>query len=1824
MSRRTTRSSASLNRDPTSIIPTPLTTANPPDPTLEPPPTRKRKAADPPLPPIPRATRSKRARGSNATLSSSSPEAGRTKKSKRAPAADMSSAAKVDNSADSGDTSPQQQPATKRKSSRKTKEGASTTLGGERTPAHTDPSADPASSASASGSRRSKRGLKKGQDVPMKDANEKDADPAAEQEEDDARPSTGGGADASNEPPRRYTDDELDALDRDDPFTSAYLGRFAGHGGLSGSLRALSGLMSGTHGRLRTILEQLRMKEDPSIQLIALQELSELLLVSNEDNLAGHFAPDQFVKELVALMQPNEFTAEENPEMMLLACRCIANMMEALPASTASVVYGGAVPILCQKLLEIHFIDLAEQSLSTLEKISVEFPASIVREGGLTACLTYLDFFATSTQRTAVTTAANCCRNIPEDSFPVVRDVMPILLTTLASNDQRVVEQASLCVSRVIDSFKYHESKLEELVSPDLLRAILRLLLPGSTNMIGPGIHTQFLKSLSITARASSRLSVELLKMNVVDTLYQIMTGVSPPSGIDDAASQIDKNIIMQAIIRTPRERIFETLNVVCEILPSISHTNLTFLDDLCDASSTEKVSMSTRSKKSPNDKRVDLLKDCPAEVKRFAVILFPTLMHAYTSTVNLSVRQKVLTAQLKMLSNFKVDILEEALRGVTYASHLASILSQQENPSLVTFALQAAELLLKRLEAVYRPQFYREGVIAEIDRLAQRPLKSEAPTNSTTAGDQAKDVVLQAGNRNNKLSERDDVEPNVLDVDMDHESDGDEVQDQENETEENEEQPEEEEDDDDEDDEGDEDQSDGPELLDPHGHGRIVDQQDIITLRAKKFMEVHGDDGDEAMRAKATSVLDDLRALALELKTCYCGVHSQEGIGLFRRMAGYFAGDALESITSYELMTSGIVDILLSVFNDPDDQAAREARSDFLEVFMSDSARPTGGARSQGTPISVLILKLQDLLSRAEHFEVITVHQNAHESNRGSAASMLAKQLRLKLVADEESGIPRHFRSIMVSIHAIATFKALDDYLRPRISISERPRGVRSRDGISSAMAAYAAAMTGRDRPGPPPPPALPSVGSSLPTRSTPKTTPRKKESKSKTAVQVDPATPEGEAATRLRRSTRGQSGQTPSTVFPATPAVPTEPMEPTEPTEPMEPTEHDDDLQEGLECADEAQIEDEDDDDDIEADLDALVDDLEEGGLDQDIADPSAVNMEVANTGKVTARTEDGTRVSTPSQTTLTPSQRERLSAASRLAVAREMLSAPSSSARMSYASALQAPPQDWHIEFSINGQPITSETTIYRACHFNQAQADDVSGRTMWSATHSISFKRVPGPAPTERTSPTPTRLATKDHEMPPSLDKHPVTSGILRLMSILHDLNSNLDVVLNEKKSSSTLKPEPLTQFVNTKLTAKLNRQLEEPLVVASQCLPSWAEDLASFYPFLFPFETRHLFLQSTSFGYARSMTRWQNAQENDSSRHRHRDERPFLGRLQRQKVRISRARILESAIKVMELYGGSQSILEVEYFEEVGTGLGPTLEFYSTVSKELSKKKIKLWRENESAESDEYAFGRRGLFPAPMSEETSKNENGQRVLALFKTLGKFVARSMMDSRIIDVSFNPTFFRLGDGTATTLSAVFAVDMDLAKSLKMLKRYATAKAHIDNNDRLSSQQKVRRSEEIIVNGARVEDLSLDFTLPGYPHIELLPSGSSINVTIDNVGDYIDKVVDFTLCAGVQKQVEAFRAGFTQVFPYTALKAFTPDELVMLFGRVEEDWSLETLMDSIKADHGYNLDSKSVRNLLQTMSELPPASKRDFLQFVTGSPKLPIGGKIMSETWC
>jgi len=160
------------------------------------------------------------------------------------------------------------------------------------------------------------------------------------------------------------------------------------------------------------------------------------------------------------------------------------------------------------------------------------------------------------------------------------------------------------------------------------------------------------------------------------------------------------------------------------------------------------------------------------------------------------------------------------------------------------------------------------------------------------------------------------------------------------------------------------------------------------------------------------------------------------------------------------------------------------------------------------------------------------------------------------------------------------------------------------------------------------------------------------------------------------------------------------------------------------------------------------------------------------------------------------------------------------------------------------------------------------------------------------------------------------------------------------------------------------------------------------------------------------------------------------------------------------MKVFELYGSSSSILEVEYFEEVGTGLGPTLEFYSLVSREFARRDLKLWRDDDPLRPGSYVFHPRGLFPAPISAEDIANDGDPKRTHIMRVIGQFVAKAMLDSRIIDMSFNKVFLKLalGEDVPLTIDTLKVrgsfrslympltcgklVDEDLAKSLEKVR--------------------------------------------------------------------------------------------------------------------------------------------------------------------------------------
>jgi len=64
----------------------------------------------------------------------------------------------------------------------------------------------------------------------------------------------------------------------------------------------------------------------------------------------------------------------------------------------------------------------------------------------------------------------------------------------------------------------------------------------------------------------------------------------------------------------------------------------------------------------------------------------------------------------------------------------------------------------------------------------------------------------------------------------------------------------------------------------------------------------------------------------------------------------------------------------------------------------------------------------------------------------------------------------------------------------------------------------------------------------------------------------------------------------------------------------------------------------------------------------------------------------------------------------------------------------------------------------------------------------------------------------------------------------------------------------------------------------------------------------------------------------------------------VGRIKHERVKVPRGdQLLEWAMQVMKVHADRKAILEVEFKDEEGTGLGPTLEFFALVAAELQRK-----------------------------------------------------------------------------------------------------------------------------------------------------------------------------------------------------------------------------------------------------------------------------------------
>ena len=81
----------------------------------------------------------------------------------------------------------------------------------------------------------------------------------------------------------------------------------------------------------------------------------------------------------------------------------------------------------------------------------------------------------------------------------------------------------------------------------------------------------------------------------------------------------------------------------------------------------------------------------------------------------------------------------------------------------------------------------------------------------------------------------------------------------------------------------------------------------------------------------------------------------------------------------------------------------------------------------------------------------------------------------------------------------------------------------------------------------------------------------------------------------------------------------------------------------------------------------------------------------------------------------------------------------------------------------------------------------------------------------------------------------------------------------------------------------------------------------------------------------------------------------------------------------------------------------------------------------------------------------------------------------------------------------------------------------------------------------------------------------------------------------------------------------PLANFGSFANDEIEEIFcgSHDESCWKKEELLENIIPAHGFTHESQTYLNFIETLTEFTKEEQKCFLKFITGSTRLPYGGK-------
>ncbi|CRL01178.1 CLUMA_CG014451, isoform A [Clunio marinus] len=207
------------------------------------------------------------------------------------------------------------------------------------------------------------------------------------------------------------------------------------------------------------------------------------------------------------------------------------------------------------------------------------------------------------------------------------------------------------------------------------------------------------------------------------------------------------------------------------------------------------------------------------------------------------------------------------------------------------------------------------------------------------------------------------------------------------------------------------------------------------------------------------------------------------------------------------------------------------------------------------------------------------------------------------------------------------------------------------------------------------------------------------------------------------------------------------------------------------------------------------------------------------------------------------------------------------------------------------------------------------------------------------------------------------------------------------------------------------------------------------------------------------------------------------------------------------------------------------------------------------------------------------------------LCYFKFVGRVIAKAIYDNKLLECYFTRAFYKHILGIQVKYTDMESEDYAFYQGLVYL---------IEN---------------------RVDTLGYDLTFSleiqefGVTEVrELIPNGGNIAVTEENKLEYIQMVCQLKMSGSIKQQLNAFLEGFYDIIPKRLISIFNEQELELLISGLP-NIDIEDLRANTEY-HKYQATSIQIQWFWRALRSFDQAERAKFLQFVTGTSKVPLQG--------